>query len=140
MAAARKTVEELQATRAVEAQKVWDFLGRTEAALVPLGFSPIRSGGPAHEMGQVLPAPDSAGDKILTLEGVIGDQLETEGRVLAEKVAEHVLTCFRSWDPSTSLEPVVQGPVAATEEAARSSVQDTAKIVAARFQRQAEDS
>jgi hypothetical protein len=58
---------------------------------------------------------------------------------LAETVAEHVLTCFRSRDPLTSLEPVVQGPIAETEEAARASVQDTAKLVAARFECQAED-
>jgi hypothetical protein len=128
-------VEELQATRAAEAQKVWDFLGHTKMALVPLIFSPIRSGGPAQEMSQVLPTLDSAGAKILTLEEVIGDQLEVEGRVLAEKVAEHVLTCFRSWDPNTLLKPVMQGPVAEMGEAARSSVQDTTKIVAAWFQR-----
>jgi hypothetical protein len=27
-----------------EAQKVWDFLGQAESALVPFGFSPRRSG------------------------------------------------------------------------------------------------
>jgi hypothetical protein len=58
---------------------------------------------------------------------------------LAETVAEHVLTCFRSRDPLTSLEPVVQGSVAETEVAARASVQDTAKLVAVRFECQAED-
>jgi hypothetical protein len=58
---------------------------------------------------------------------------------LAETVAEHVLTCFRSRDPLTSLEPVVQGPVAEMEVAARASVQDTAKLVPARFECQAED-
>jgi hypothetical protein len=65
-----KVVEEVQATHAAEAQKVWDFLGHTETALVPLVFSPIRSGGPAQEMSQVLPALDSAGARILTLEEV----------------------------------------------------------------------
>jgi hypothetical protein len=34
---------------------------------------------------------------------------------------------------------VVQGPDAETEEVARASIQDTAKLVAARFERQAED-
>jgi hypothetical protein len=34
-------------------------------------------------MSQVLPMLDSVGAKILTLEEVIGDQLEAEGSVLA---------------------------------------------------------
>jgi hypothetical protein len=31
---------------------------------------------------------------MLTLEEVISEQLEAEGHVLAEKVAEHMLLCF----------------------------------------------
>jgi hypothetical protein len=133
-------MEELQATHVAEAQKVWDFLGHTEMALVPLDFSPICSGGPAQEMSQVLPTLDSAGAKILTLEEVIDDQLEAEGRDLAEKVAEHMLTYFRSWDPNTLLELVMQGAITEMEEVASSSVQDTTKIVAAWFQCQPKDS
>jgi hypothetical protein len=83
----------------------------------------------------VLPLLDSAVSKMLLLEEVVGEQLEAEGRVLAE----HVLTCFRSWDPNASLELVVQGPVAEVEEAARARFQDTAKLVAAWFQCQPED-
>jgi hypothetical protein len=56
-------------------------------------------------------------------------------RALAESVAEYVLTCFRSWDPQVSLELVVQGPIAKMEEAARASIQDIAKLMAAWFQR-----
>jgi hypothetical protein len=40
--------------------------------------------------------------------------------------------------PQVSFEPVVQGSDVETE-AARASVQDTAKLVAAQFERQAED-
>jgi hypothetical protein len=65
--------------------------------------------------------------------------MEAEGRALAKMVAEYVLTCFRSRDPQVSLELVVQGPVVEMEKAARAGIQDTAKLVAARFQRQAED-
>jgi hypothetical protein len=36
--------------------------------------------------------------KMLKLEEVIGNQLEADGRVLAEKVAEYVFTCFQSRD------------------------------------------
>jgi hypothetical protein len=54
-------------------------------------------------------------------------------------VAAHVLTCFRSWEPQVSLEPVVQGCVTEMEEATRASIQDTAKLMVTRFQRQVED-
>jgi hypothetical protein len=132
-------VEELQATRVVEAQKVWDFLGQTEMALAPLGFSPVFSGEPAREVSIVLPMLDSGGAKMLTLEEVISEQLESEGRILVEKVAEHGLTCFQSWNPNISLEPMVQGPTVEVKEAAMASIQDTAKIVAAQFQHQLND-
>jgi hypothetical protein len=82
---------------------------------------------------------DIAGGKMPKLEEAIGEQLESEGRALAEMVAEHVLTCFRGRDPQVSLESVVQGPIAKMEEAARASVQDTTKLVVMQFQRQAED-
>jgi hypothetical protein len=71
--------------------------------------------------------------------GVISKQLEAEGHILVEKVAEHVLTCFQSFDPNASLELVVQGPIVEAEEAARANVQDIAKIMAAWFQRQPKD-
>ena len=52
---------------------------------------------------------------------------------------EYVLTCFRSHDPTISLEPVIAGPVAATEDAARENVQDAVELVAERFQRDPAD-
>jgi hypothetical protein len=107
--------------------------------LVPLGFNPICSGEPAWEVSNVLQVLESTGAKMLRLEEVVSDQLEAEGRVLAEKVAENVLTCFRSQDPIVSLEPVVLGPAAETEEATSSSGQEATKIVAAQFQRLLED-
>jgi hypothetical protein len=68
-------------------------------ALVPLGFSPIHSMEPAREVSNVLPVLDSMGARMLTLEEVVNEQLEVKCHILAEKVAEHVLTCFWSWDP-----------------------------------------
>jgi hypothetical protein len=55
-----KTVEELQATQEVKAQKVWDFLGQTEMVLAPLGFSSIRSREPARAVSNKLPMLESA--------------------------------------------------------------------------------
>jgi hypothetical protein len=52
----------------------------------------------------VLPVLDSVGAKLLTLEEVVDEQLEAEGHILAEKVVEHVLMCFQSWEPNASLE------------------------------------
>jgi hypothetical protein len=54
-------------------------------------------------------------------------------------LVEHVLTCFRSHDPAISLALVIDGPVAAMEDAAWESVQDAVEMVAARFQRDPAD-
>jgi hypothetical protein len=61
LAATQKILEELQAARAVEAQNVWDFLGHTETALVPLGFSPLRSEESIQAVSGTLPLLDSTG-------------------------------------------------------------------------------
>jgi hypothetical protein len=54
-------------------------------------------------------------------------------------VVEYVLTCFWSHDPAISMAPVIAGPVAATEDTARESVQDAVELVAERFQRDLAD-
>jgi hypothetical protein len=89
---------------------------------VPLGFSPLHSGEPVQEVSTTLPLLDSAGAKLLNLEEVICDQLETEGRVLAEKVVEHVLTYFQSQDPVVSLNPVLLIPVPGIQEVVSNGV------------------
>jgi hypothetical protein len=83
LAATQKRLEDLQTSQAGEARRVWDFLGQTEAALVLLGFSPLRSGILTQKVGVMLPLLDSVGAKMSMLEEVIGGQLEVEGRVLA---------------------------------------------------------
>jgi hypothetical protein len=65
--------------------------------------------------------------------------LEEEGRALAQAVADHVLMCFRSHNPSISLEPAVQEPVEGFAEAARDCIEDGAHVVAERFEREPED-
>ena len=50
-----------------------------------------------------------------------------------------MLTCFQSHDPAMSLALMLDGPVAATEDAAQESVQDAVETVAARFQRDPTD-
>jgi hypothetical protein len=65
--------------------------------------------------------------------------LKEEGRALAQAVADHVLMCFRSCDPTISLEPAMQGPVEGFAEATRDGVEDAARAVAERFEREPED-
>jgi hypothetical protein len=79
------------------------------------------------------------GRKISQLEEAIDSRLEEEGRALAQAVADHVRMCFRSHDPSISLEPVVQGPIEGSTEAARDGVEDAAHAVAEWFEREPED-
>jgi hypothetical protein len=93
----------------------------------------------ALEAGVVLPLLDSAERKTSQLEEAIGSCLEEEGHVLAQAVADHVLMCFRSRDPSITLESVVQGPVEGSAEAARDGVENAARAVAKRFERETED-
>jgi hypothetical protein len=129
MVIAQKGLEVLWASRASNKQCVWSFLGQADAALASFGFSPIQGGNAALEAGVVLPLLDLAGRKISQLK---------EGCALAQAVADHVLMCFWSHDPSISLEPVVQGPVEGSAEAARDGVEDAAHTVAERFEREPE--
>jgi hypothetical protein len=136
---ARKGLEDLQASRAGDAQRVWSFLGQVDVVLASFGFSPVRTDGAAPEGGVAVPLLDSAGAKISQLEDAVGSRIE-EGRALAQAVAEHVLMCFCSRDPDISLEPVVQGLTEEPAEAAATGVEDAARAVADRFKREPEDS
>jgi hypothetical protein len=135
LAAALKRMEVLQAVRAGEAQKVWDFLVQAESALVPFGFSPLLSDVPVQEVNAELPLLDFVGVKMSELEDVIDNRLEAEGHILVEAVAEHVLMCFHSQDPQVFLESVVQGPAKEVPEAAQIGVRETVKLIAERFER-----
>jgi hypothetical protein len=86
-----------------------------------------------------LPVLDSAADRVWRLDQILGVRLEAEGSKLCWAVVQYVLTCFRSHDLAISLAPMIDGPVAATEDAARESVQDAVEMVAARFQRDPTD-
>jgi DNA-binding transcriptional regulator YbjK len=85
-------------------------------------------------ISDVLPVLDSAADRLRRLDQILGARFEAEGSRLCRAVIEYILTCFRSHDPAISLEPVIAGPVADTEDAARGSVQDAVDVVAQRFQ------
>jgi hypothetical protein len=132
-------LEDLRASQAGDGQRVWSFLGQVDAALTSFDFSPIWGGNVAPEASAVLSLLDSAGRKISQREEAVSSRMEEEGRALAQAVADHVLMCFRSRDPSICLEPVVQGPVEGSAEAARESVEDAARAVAEQFEPEPED-
>jgi hypothetical protein len=90
---------------------------------------------PPVSISDALPVLDSAADRLQRLDQILGARLEAEGSKLYRAVVDYVLTCFRNHDPAISLAPVIDGPVATTEDAARESVQDAVEMVAARFQR-----
>jgi hypothetical protein len=89
--------------------------------------------GPPASISDALPVLDSAAKRLRRLDQILGARLEAEGSRLYRAVGDYVLTCFRSHDPAMSLAPVLNGPVAATEDAARESVQDVVETVVARF-------
>ena len=103
-------------------------------------MSPIQVAEPPASIADTLPVLNSASDRFWCLEPVFAGQLEDEGRELIRMVAEHILTCLRSHDPAISLAPVVDGPVAETEAAARKSVRNVVDFVAAYFKREPADS
>ena len=82
---------------------------------------------------------DSATEHLRRLDRILGTHLEAEGSRLCRSAIEYVLTCFRSHDPTASLGPVIVGPVADTEDAAREGVQDVVDAVVGRFQRDPTD-
>jgi hypothetical protein len=140
LAIARKGLEDLQASRAGDAQRVWSFLGQADAVLASFSFSPVWTGGVAPEGGVAVPLLDSAAAKISQLEDAVGSRIEEEDHALAQAVAEHVLMCFRSRDPAIFLEPVVQGPTKEPAEAAAAGVEDATCAVADCFKREPKDS
>jgi hypothetical protein len=107
--------------------------------LVPLGISPIPVSELPTSISDALPVLDSAADCLRRVDQILGALLETVGGRLCRAVIEYILTCFQSHDPAISLEPVIAGPVADTEDAAREGVQDTVELVAERFQRDPAD-
>ena len=139
MEATRKALEDLQAEHRAGVQRIAEWAGEASTTLVPLGMSPIPVSELPVSISDALLVLDFAADRLRCLDQILGARLEAEGSKLYRAVVEYVLTCFRSHDPAISLAPVIDGPVAATEDAARESVQDVVEMVAARFQRDPAD-
>jgi hypothetical protein len=139
MEATGKVLEDLQAEHRVGVQRIAECAGEASTTLGPLRMIPISGSELPMSISDALPVLDSAADHLRRLDQILGARLEADGSKLYRAVVEYVLTCFRSHDPAISLEPVIDGPVAATEDVARESVQDTVEMVAARFQRDPTD-
>jgi hypothetical protein len=135
----QKTLEDLKAEQRAGVQPIAAWAGEASMALVPLVVSPIPVSEPPTSISDALPVLDSAADRLRRLDQILGARLEAEGGRLYQAVIEYILTCFRSHDPAISLEPVIAGPVADTEDVAREGVQGTVEVVAGRFQRDPAD-
>jgi hypothetical protein len=134
MEATRKALEDLQAEHRAKVQRIAVWAGEASTALVTLGMSLVPVSELPASISDVLPVLDSTADRLRRLDQILGARLEAEGGKLYRAVVEYVLTCFRSHDPAISLASLIAGPVAATEDATRESVQDTVELVAERFQ------
>ena len=130
----KKTLEDLQAEQRTGVQRIAAWAGEASTALVPLGVSPIPVSEPLTSISDALPVLDSTADRLRRLDQILGAHLEAEGGRLCRAVIEYILTCFWCHDPAISLEPVITGPVADTEDAAREGVQDAVELVTERFQ------
>jgi hypothetical protein len=139
MEATRNALEDLQAEHRVGVQRIAEWAGEASTTLVPLGMSLILVSEPPVSISDALPVLESVADRLRRLDQILGARLEAEGSKLCRAVVDYVLTCFKSHDPAISLAQVIDGPVAATEDAARESVQDAVEMVVARFQRDPTD-
>jgi hypothetical protein len=102
-------------------------------------MSPIPVSELPASISDSLPVLDSIADRLRCLDQILGARLEAEGGKLCRAVIEYILTCFWSHNLAISLELVIAGPVAATEDAAREGVQYVVELVAERFQRDPAD-
>jgi hypothetical protein len=135
----RKTLEDLQAEQRARVQRIAAWAVEASTTLVPLGVSPIPVSHPPTSISDALPVLHSAADRLRRLDQILGACLEAEGGRLCRAVVEYILTCFRSHDPAIFLEPVIAGPVADTEDAAREGIKDAMELVAEHFQRDPTD-
>jgi hypothetical protein len=131
--ATKKALEDLQVEHHAGVQRIAAWAGKTSTALVPLGMSPIPVSELATSISAALLVLDSAADRLRRLDQILGARLEAEGDRLCRSVIEYILTCFRSHDSAISLELMIVGPVADTEDAAREGIQDAVAVVAERF-------
>jgi hypothetical protein len=120
--ATRKALEDLQVENHVGVQRIATWAGEASTALVPLGMSPIPVSELPKSISDALLVLDSTVDRLRRLDQILGARLEAEGGRLCPTVIEYILTCFWSHNPTISLEPVITGPVADTEDAARDGV------------------
>jgi hypothetical protein len=137
--ATKKALEDIQAEQRAGVQRIAAWAGEASTTLVPLGVSPIPVSELPTSISNALLGLDSAADCLRRLDQNLGACLEAEGGRLCRAMIEYILTCFRSHDPAISLEPVIAGPVADTEDAAREVVQDAVELVAERFQQDPAD-
>jgi hypothetical protein len=129
----KKMLEDLQAEHHAGVQCIAAWASEASTTLVPLGVSPIPVSRPPATISDALPVLDSGADHLHHLDQILGTRLEAEGSRLCRAVIEYILTCFRSHNPTISLEPMLIGPVADTEDAAQEAVQDVVEQVAKRF-------
>ena len=137
--AAKKALEDLQAEHRAGVQRIAEWAGKASTTLVPLRISTILVSGLLASISDALPVLDSVPERLRRLDQIFGARLEAEASRLCRVVVDYMLTCFQSHDPAMSLAPVLDGPVAATEDAVRESVQDTVETVATRFERDPAD-
>jgi hypothetical protein len=136
----KNTLEDLRTEHRIGVQHIIAWADDASSTLVPLEVSPIPMLKQPVSISDALPVLDySTVDRLHRLDQILGARLEAKGSRLYRAVVEYILTCFRSHDLAISLGPVITGPVANTEDAARGSVQDAVDVVARRFQRDPTD-
>jgi hypothetical protein len=128
-------VEEFQVERRASIGWIVRWAGEVNSSLGALGASPIWVAEAPSSLGVALQVLDSTAERLQGLESGMHELLETEGRAVARGMAEYILTCFRSHDPTIQLTPVLVGPIRAMVAAAQEGVQEAADMVVSRIRR-----
>jgi hypothetical protein len=119
-------------------RRIVRWAGEVNPSLDALGASPIWVAEAPSSLGAALQVLDSTAEQLRDLESSMHDLLETEGRAVARGMAEYILTCFQSHDPTFQLTPVLVSPIRATAAAAQEGVQEAADMVVSRIRRRPE--
>jgi hypothetical protein len=131
-------VEELLEERSASIDHITRWVGAVNPLQDALGANPIWVTEAPSPLGAALQVLNSTAERLRDVEASIQDLLETEGRAVAQGMAEYILTSFRSHDPAIQLTPVLVGPLRATAAAAQEGVQEAADMVMARIRRRPE--
>jgi hypothetical protein len=128
-------ITQLRQARLVEAEMTQEMIESVSTVVESFKLNTVEYDMMTKSVSELQPSLADFFKKLKALPDVVADELEGDGSQLAHVITEHMLVCFKSWDPACSLEVAISGSVEESLEAAGAdvSLQEVAKAVAACF-------